>query len=102
VRILEIRSQELRLPARALEALERDVPVVVTHYGRRRHVVLSEERFALVAPLLELLEAGASIPSELLLTEGDLELERALAEDRQPSAAEEEQIDDALRAAGIQ
>jgi hypothetical protein len=51
--------------------------------------------------LLELLEAGASIPSELLLTEGDLELERALAEERQPSAAEEELIDDALRAAGV-
>jgi hypothetical protein len=97
MRMLEIGAQEVRLPERAVEALEQDIPVAVTHYGRRRHVLLSEERFALVAPLLELLEAGASIPSELLLTEGDLELERMLAAAREPDAAEDELVAEALR-----
>ena len=94
--VVEVRSQEVRLPARALDALERDGAVAVTHYGRRRHVVLTDERFALVAPLLELLEQGARVPAELLMTTEDIALERALAEDREPSAAEEALIEAAL------
>jgi hypothetical protein len=93
---VEVRSNEVRLPAKAIEALERNGLVAVTHYGKRRHVVLSEERFAAVAPLLELLEAGASVPSELLMTAEDIELERALATDREPSPSEERLIDSAL------
>ena len=96
-----MRSQDVRLPESALEALARDVPVAVTHYGRRRHVVLSEERFALVAPLLELLEQGASVPAELLMSEGDLALERALAEDRESAAGEEALIEEALEQAAL-
>lgn len=96
VDVTEVRSQEVRLPATALEALSRGGVVAVTHYGRRRHVVLPEERFSLVAPLLELLEEGARIPSELLMTTGDIALERALAEDREPCAAEETLIESVL------
>jgi hypothetical protein len=96
VDVIEVRSQEVRLPARAVEALERHSVVSVTHYGRRRHVVLTDESFALVAPLLELLEQGASVPAEMLMTTEDIALERALAEDREPSAAEGALIESAL------
>lgn len=91
-----MRSQEVRLPARALAALERHGVVAVTRYGRRRHVVLTDESFALVAPLLELLEQGVRVPAELLMTTEDIALERALAEDREPSEAEEALIEAAL------
>jgi hypothetical protein len=96
MKVVEVRSQEVRLPATALQALGRREPVAVTHYGKRRHVVLAEEQFALVAPLLELLEEGVTVPMELLMTTEDIELERALAEDREPSAAEDELIASAL------
>jgi hypothetical protein len=94
--VVEVRSQEVRLPGRAVEALDRHGVVAVTHYGRRRHVVLSDERFSLVAPLLELLEEGAGVPAELLMTTDDIALERALAQDREPSPAEEQLIESAL------
>lgn len=94
--VIEVRSQEVRLPGRAVEALDRQGVVAVTHYGRRRHVVLTDERFSLVAPLLELLEQGAGVPAELLMTEDDIDLERALAEDRATSPAEEQLIETAL------
>lgn len=94
--VIEVRSQEVRLPSRAIEALERQGVVALTHYGRRRHVVLTEERFSLVAPLLELLEEGAGVPAELLMTTEDIALERALAEDRAPSPADEQLIEEAL------
>jgi hypothetical protein len=96
MRIIEVCSTEVRLPRRAVEALDRQGVVAVTHYGRRRHVVLTDERFSLVAPLLELLEEGAAIPAELLMTTEDIALERALAEDREPSPAEEQLIETAL------
>jgi len=94
--VIEVRSQEVRLPGRAVEALDRQGVVAVTHYGRRRHVVLTDERFALVAPLLELLEEGAGIPAELLMTTEDIALERTLADDREPSPAEEQLIETVL------
>jgi hypothetical protein len=65
----------------------------VTRYGRRQHVLLTNEQFELVAPLLELLEQGAAVSPELLMTSQDIELARDLAEDREPSAAENAQID---------
>ena len=94
--VVEVRSQEVRLPSRAVEALDRQGVVAVTHYGRRRHVVLTDERFSLVAPLLELLEEGVGMPAELLMTTDDIALERTLAEDREPDPAEEQLIDTAL------
>jgi hypothetical protein len=97
VETTEVRAQDVRLPARAVEALERNEVVAVTHYGRRRHVVLSEERFSLVAPLLEALAAGAAVPSELLMTADDIALERALADDREPDEAEQALIESVRR-----
>ena len=91
-----MRSQDVRLPALAVDALERHGVVAVTHYGRRRHVVLTDESFSLVEPLLELLEQGVRVPAELLMTTEDIALERALAEDRDPSDGEEALIEAAL------
>ncbi len=67
--------------------------MAVTRYGQPIHVVLSQEQFALVAPLLELLEQGVAVAAELLMTEEDLALTRELAEDREPTEAEERQIE---------
>jgi PHD/YefM family antitoxin component YafN of YafNO toxin-antitoxin module len=88
MRVVEVPSSEVRLSASAAEALATDRAVVVTRYGRRSHVVLNADQFALVEPLLELLQSGGPVPAELLMTEDDLALERALAEDRQPSLGE--------------
>ena len=45
----------------------------------------------------EELQDGAQVSPELLKSEEDLELERALAADREPTDAEEEQIAELLR-----
>lgn len=46
--------------------------------------------------LRELLEQGVRVPAELLMTTEDIALERALAEDREPSVAEEALVESAL------
>lgn len=91
--LLEVAAQDVRLPADAVEALAAHRPVAVTRYGRRQHVLLTNEQFELVAPLLELLEEGVAVSPELLMTVQDIALERDLAEDREPSPAENAQID---------
>jgi hypothetical protein len=92
VELVEVPSQQVRLPARAIEALAAHTPVAVTRYGRRLHVVLSEEQFSLVEPMLELLQEGTAVSPELLRSSEDIELEQALAEDREPAEAENAQI----------
>jgi hypothetical protein len=57
---------------------------------------LTIEQFELIEPLLELLDEGVRIPAELLLTEADIELERLLAEDREPSPGERALIAEVL------
>ena len=94
MRVVELPATDVRLSASAAQALSTEVPVVVTRYGRRSHVVLSAEQFALIEPLLELLAEGAAVPAELLMSEDDLDLERALAEDREPSPGETALIDE--------
>ncbi len=92
IEVLQIPSKEFRLPNEAVEALAQGRPVAVTRYGQPVHVVLSQEQFAQVAPLLELLNEGATVSPELLMTHEDIELIRDLAEDREPAEAEEAQI----------
>ena len=92
IETLEIPSKEFRLPAEAIEALADGKPVAVTRYGQPVHVVLSQEQFAQVAPLLELLHEGDTVSPELLMSREDIDLMRDLAEDREPAEAEEEQI----------
>ncbi|MEX0674744.1 MAG: hypothetical protein WD067_08210 [Gaiellaceae bacterium] len=96
MKVVTIAAKEIRLPGEAVAALEGRSVVAVTHYGRRRHVILSDEDFALVEPLLELLRDGADVPAEMLMTKEDIALERALAEDREPSPGEEELIEEIL------
>lgn len=93
--LVEVPAHEVRLSKRAASALAERQTVAVTRYGRRSHVVVSTERFALVEPLLELLDGG-TVPFELLLTTSDLELERLLAEDREPSQVEQALVDELL------
>src|SRR4051794_12125332 len=90
---VEVKSQEVRLPAQASKALAEGVPVVVTRYGQRTVVLLSEEQYSLVEPLLELLTKGVTVSPELLMTEEDIALMGDLANDREPSEAEEAQLD---------
>jgi hypothetical protein len=95
--VLEVQAQEVRLSAKIADALAERRPVAVNRYGQRLAVLLSGEQFELVAPLLALLQDGALVSPELLKTDEDFELERALAQDRDPTAAEEDQIDELLR-----
>ena len=74
VDVLEVPAQEVRLSAKIAEALSEQRPVAVNRYGKRLAVLLSDEQFALVAPLLELLHEGALVSPELLKTEEDFEL----------------------------
>jgi PHD/YefM family antitoxin component YafN of YafNO toxin-antitoxin module len=102
VNVLEISAREVRLPARAIEALAEHRPVAVTRYGRRQHVLLSEEQFSLVAPLLEVLQDGTAISPEMLMTSEDIELLRDLDEDLEPTPEEEAQIAQLLAEADAQ
>jgi PHD/YefM family antitoxin component YafN of YafNO toxin-antitoxin module len=90
---VEVKAQDVRLPARAMEALNDGEPVAVTRYGRRALVLLSDEQFSLVEPLLEMLVKGATISPEMLMSEEDIELIRDFAEDREPAEPEEAQLE---------
>lgn len=96
VETVDVPAHEVRLSKRAASALLDGIPVSVTRYGRRSHIVLTIEQFELIEPLLELLDEGVRIPAELLLTEADIELERLLAEDREPSPGERALIAEVL------
>ena len=92
-----INARDVRLPADAVEALESGEAVAVARYGKRSAVLLSDEDFALVEPLLDLLKQGLAMPAEMTMTAGDIALEAELASDREPSAQEDELIERALR-----
>lgn len=92
--VLELPARELRLPVDELDALAADAVAAVTRYGRRRWYLLSDDQFALVAPLLELLLAqGGPVSPELQMTREDLALARDLADDDEPYPAA---LDDVL------
>lgn len=95
---VEVRSQNVRIPAEAAEALAEGTPVAVTRYGSPTHVMLSEEQFSLVEPLLEMLQKGAVVSPELLMSENDIELMNDLANDREPAEAEAAQLENLIAA----
>lgn len=95
---LEVRSQDVRIPAEVSEALAEGVPVAVTRYGSPTHVMLSEEQFSLVEPFLEMLQKGAIVSPEMLMSESDIELMNDLADDREPAEAEAAQLDHLIAA----
>lgn len=96
MKLIEVKAQEVRLPTAASDALAEGTPVAVTRYGEPVHVVLSQDQFARVAPLLELLDEGATVSPEMLMSREDIALERELADDRESPEAEEEQIHELL------
>ena len=70
--------------------------MVITRDGKPVHVVLPEEQFELVAPLLDVLKEGVTMSPEMLMTKNDIELMRDLADDRDVAEEEQQQIDDLL------
>lgn len=94
--MLEIPAKEVRLPQEAAHALAQGRGVVITRYGKPVHVVLPEEQFESVAPLLEALNEGMAMSPEMLMTKDDIELMRDLADDRDVAEEEQQQISDLL------
>ena len=100
MKTLTIDSREARLPSRAKEALVEGTPVMINYYGHTTGVVVPIEAFELVAPFLELVQNGGTVPAEMLLTEGQLKLAQMLAEDDEMTEAEEEQLNEYLEHLG--
>jgi hypothetical protein len=94
--VIDITAEEIRLPERARKALEHGSRVRINRYGQPSAYVLGGEQYALVAPLLDLLEEGVRVPHELLLSRADIALARDLAEDRETTPREEALIEELL------
>ena len=94
--MIEVPAKEVRLPQAATDALAQGRGVVVTRYGKPVHVVLPEDQFASVAPLLEVLAEGATVSPEMQMTKDDIALVRDLADDRDVVEEEQQQIDELL------
>lgn len=92
--VIEVKAQDVRIPAEATEALAGGKAVAVTRYGRRTAVLIPDEQFSLIEPVLELLNKGTSVSPELLMTEEDIALMRELAQDREPADAEAAQLEE--------
>jgi PHD/YefM family antitoxin component YafN of YafNO toxin-antitoxin module len=95
---IEVRAQDIRLPAEAAEAVSEGTPVAVTRYGRRTLVLLSDREFSLVEPMLEMLKKGITVSPEMLMTRDDVELMRDLANDREPDEVERAELDELIAA----
>jgi hypothetical protein len=93
---IAIKAEDLRLPAQARDALDDGARVLITRYGKPTSALLSYEAYSLVAPLLELIEEGATLSPEMLMTKDDIALARDLASDDEPTPAEEAMIETLL------
>jgi hypothetical protein len=93
---IAIKAEDLRLPAEARDALEGGACVLITRYGKPTSALLKFETYALVAPLLELIQAGVVISPEMLMTIDDIELARDLADDTETTSAEAAMIEGLL------
>jgi hypothetical protein len=94
--VIDINAEEIRLPERARRALERGSRLRIRRYGHTSAYVLGGEQYALVAPLLDLMEEGVRVSHELLMSGEDLALARDLAEDRDTTPGEEAVIEELL------
>lgn len=90
--VIDITAEEIRLPERARKALEHGRRVCIKRYGHPTAYVLGGDQYALVAPLLDLMEAGVVVSHELLMSGEDMALARDLAEDRETTPGEEAAI----------
>lgn len=93
---IAIKAEDLRLPSEAREALDDGGRVLITRYGKPTSALLSIEAYELVAPLLELIEEGAVVSPEMLMTKDDIALAHDLAHDTETTSAEEQQIEELL------
>lgn len=93
---IAIRAEDLRLPSQAREALNGGGRVLITRYGKPTSALLNIETYEMVAPLLELIEEGAVVSPEMLMTKDDIALARDLANDTGTMPAEEQQIEELL------
>ncbi len=94
--VIDITAEEIRLPERARKALERGSRLRISRYGHPSAYVLGGEQYALVAPLLDLMEEGVHVSHELLMSSEDIALARDLAEDRDTTPEEEAVIEELL------
>src|SRR4051794_7287554 len=93
---IAIKAEDLRLPVEARDALEEGARVLITRYGKPTSALLSWEAYNLVAPLLELIEEGAVVSPEMLMTKDDIALAKDLAQDDESTPAEIAVIDDLI------
>lgn len=93
---IAVKAEEIRLSERARQALERGQRVLITRYGHPTGALLNWEKYSLVAPLLDLIEEGAIISPEMLMTRQDIALARDLAQDDETTPAEEAMIEEML------
>lgn len=91
-----VTAEAFRFPAQANEALEQGDRVLITRYGKPTRAVLSYEAYQLVAPLLELIEAGATVSPEVLMSVDDVALSQDLAADDEVSDVEAAFIDELI------
>lgn len=94
--LCEVAAKDVRLPREATDALSEGRPVLVTRYGKPIHVLMPEDRFHQVLPLLEALSEGVTLSPEMQMTKADIDLMRDLADDREVIGEEEEQISELL------
>lgn len=94
--VIDINAEEIRLPERARRALAHGSRVRISRYGHPAAYVLGGEQYALVAPLLDLMEAGVRVSPELLMSGEDIALARDLAEDRDTTPGEDAVIEELL------
>ena len=90
---IAIKAEDMRLPVSAREALDHGDRVLITRYGQPTTALLSYESYARVAPLLELMEQGAVISPELLMSQADIALMKDLAQDTENTPAEDALIE---------
>jgi hypothetical protein len=93
---IAIKAEEIRLSERARQALERGQRVLITRYGRPTGALLNWEKYSLVEPLLDLIEEGAIVSPEILITKEDIALARDLSQDDETTPAEEAMIEEML------
>jgi PHD/YefM family antitoxin component YafN of YafNO toxin-antitoxin module len=98
--VIDITAEEIRLPERVREALASGRRVCISRYGRPAAYLLGGDQYALVAPLLDLIDQGVHVSHELLMSSDDIALARDLAEDRETTPAEQAVIDELLAERG--
>lgn len=89
-------SEDVRLSSQARAALDESGRLIVTRYGQPAGAYLTWDRYALIEPMLDLLEEGVVLSPELLMTKDDIALIADLGTDDEPTPAEDAVMADML------